>query len=144
MLTNFLVSKTPYSEKWQITFASFSYALNYSTGFFMFGRPIYVKYILAALGAIANGIGASFLWTSVGSYIHKVCHLYNKVDKKGHYFGLFNTIFCSSTVMGAVIVTFGLTLFEHNTYFVIVSSVALLSFFYGIFFIKDLNLEKKD
>jgi hypothetical protein len=90
---------------------------------------------LAALGAIVNGIGASFLWTSVGSYIHKVCHLHNKISEKGYYFGLFNTIFCASTILGAIVVTFGLSLFSYSIYFVLVSSVAFLAFLYGIFFI---------
>lgn len=111
LITNFFVSKVPYSEKWQITFATLTYAFNYSTGFFMAGKPTYVKYLFAAVGAIVNGIGGSFLWTSIGSYIHKVCHFYNKISEKGHYFGLFNSIFCSSTILGAVLVTFGLTLF---------------------------------
>ena len=95
---------------------------------------------MAALGAIVNGIGASFLWTSVGSYIHKVCHLYNKVPQKGHYFGLFNTIFCLSTILGAIVVTFGLSMFSYNVYFSIVSGVSFLAFIFGILFIKDLEL----
>jgi hypothetical protein len=37
-----------------------------------------MKYTIAAFGAIINGIGGSFLWTSIGSYIHKVCHIYDK------------------------------------------------------------------
>ena len=94
---------------------------------------------MAGLGAVVNGIGASFLWTSVGAYIHKVCHMYDKVHLKGHYYGIFNTIFCCSTVLGAIVVTFGLSLFEPNIYFILVSSVAFLAFLYGIFFIKDLN-----
>jgi hypothetical protein len=78
VISNFFVSKIAYSEKWQMTFATITYAMNYSTGFFMKGRPMEVKYALAAFGAIMNGIGASFLWTSAGSYIHKVCHIYGK------------------------------------------------------------------
>ena len=57
---------------------------------------------------------------------------------KGHYFGLFNTIFCISTILGAIVVTFGLTLFATNIYFILVSGVAFLAFLYGIFFIKDI------
>jgi hypothetical protein len=58
---------------------------------------------------------------------------------KGYYFGLFNTIFCISTVLGAIVVTFGLTLFAANVYFIIVSGVAFFAFLYGIFFIKDIQ-----
>jgi MFS family permease len=108
----------------------------------MSGEPIEVKFILAALGASVNGIGASFLWTSVGSYIHKICHTHHKINMKGHYFGLFNTIFCFSSVLGSIVVTFGLSLFSHSIYFVIVSSVALLAFIYGLLFIKDLKVVK--
>lgn len=56
-----------------------AYVFNYLTGFFMAGTPTQVKYAIAAFGAIINGIGASFLWTSIGSYIHKVCHYHNKI-----------------------------------------------------------------
>jgi len=139
MISNLFVSKTPYSEKWQIIFSTLTYSLNYSTGFFMSNKPTEVKYILAAFGAAINGVGASFLWTSVGSYIHKVCHRYGKVDMKGHYFGLFNTLFCCSSVLGSIIVTFGLALFESNIYFVIVTGISLLAFVFGIIFIKDIK-----
>jgi hypothetical protein len=63
-----------------MSFAAITYAMNYCTGFFMPGKSFPIKLILAAVGALANGIGASFLWTSVGAYIHKVCHLYNRVE----------------------------------------------------------------
>jgi hypothetical protein len=39
MVSNLFVSKTPYSEKWQIAFSTLTYALNYSTGFFMANKP---------------------------------------------------------------------------------------------------------
>jgi hypothetical protein len=80
MTSNLFVAKVPYSEKWQITLATLTYAIQYSTGFFMAGKSTAVKYILASFGSVINGIGASFLWTSVGSYIHKVCHLHNKMS----------------------------------------------------------------
>lgn len=112
----------------------------------MSGHSTSIKYILATGGAIVNGIGASFIWTSVGSYIHKVCHLHNKIQIKGHYFGMFNTIFFFSSIMGALVITFGLSLFSTQIYFSLVSGVALLAFFYGIIFIKDIKVptEKND
>lgn len=61
------------------------------------------------------------------------------MDKKGHLFGVFNTIFCLSTVLGAVVVTFGLSLLKPNFYFILVSSIAFLAFLYGIFFVKDIG-----
>jgi hypothetical protein len=121
-----------------MTFAALSYAANYSTGYFMAGTPLAVKYILAAIGAIINGIGASFLWTSVGSYIHKVCHKYDRINQKGHYYGMFNAIFCCSAIFGAVVATYGMTHFSHQYYFAIVTVVACLAFLFGIFFIIDI------
>jgi hypothetical protein len=112
--------------------------INYLTGFFVSGTSVEVKYIAAGLGAAINGVGASFIWTSVGTYIHKICHLYDKVHLKGYYYGIFNFIFCISALLGAVIVTFGLSLFSPKIYFVIVSGVAFIAFLYGLFFIKDL------
>lgn len=141
MIGNLFVSRVKYSEKWQITFATLAYAFHYLTGFFISGTSIYVKYITSILGAGVNGVGASFLWVAVGSYIHKVCHKYNKLENKGHYFGIFNTIFCISNVLGALVITFGLSYFSPNIYFILVSSVAFLAFFYGMFFIKDVNVK---
>lgn len=142
LISNLFVSRVKYSEKWQIVFASLTYVFNYLTGFFMEGQTPFVKYAFATAGSVANGIGASFLWTSIGSYIHKVCHIHNKMEQKGHYFGLFNTIFCISTVLGAIVVTFGLTLLSTKIYFVLVSGVAFFAFIYGIFFIEDIKISE--
>lgn len=139
MIANLFVSKVKYSQKWQITLSTLTYVFQYLTGFFISGTSIEVKFIMAGLGAVVNGIGASFLWTSIGSYIHKVCHFYEKTQMKGHYYGMFNIIFCFSTILGSLVVTFGLSLFSTNMYFLLVSGVAMLSFIYGIFFIKDLS-----
>lgn len=81
------------------------------------------------------------MWTNAGAYIHKVCHAYNKVERKGYYYGLFNMLFCISTILGAIVVTFGLSFFSHTVYFIIVSGVALLAFFFGSFFIKDIKYD---
>lgn len=101
-----------------------------------------MKYILAALGATINGISSSFLWTSVGSYIHKVCEINGQVINKGHFYGLFNMLFCFSNVLGSLVVTFGLMLFSHGVYFILVSGVGLFAFFFGFFFIKDIKTVK--
>lgn len=140
MIANLFAPAVKYSEKWQITLSTLTYVFHYLTGFFVEGTSIYVKFTMAALGATVNGIGASFLWTSVGSYIHKICHAHNKVPLKGHYFGLFNTIFCMSTILGSIVVTFGLSLFSYSVYFILVSGVAFLAFLYGIFFIRDIKV----
>lgn len=70
MVSNFFVPKVRYSNKWLITFSTLTYVINYLTGFFMVGTPDFVKYLLGACGAILNGVGASFMWTCAGSYIH--------------------------------------------------------------------------
>lgn len=143
MLANLFAPKVRYSEKWQITLSTLTYVFHYLTGFFVSGTSTPVKLALAALGATVNGIGASFLWTSVGTYIHKVCHAHDKIKMKGHYFGLFNTIFCLSSILGSFVVTFGLSLFSYSMYFVLVSAVAFLAFLYGIFFIKDIKVQER-
>lgn len=114
------------------------------TGFLISGTPMYVKYLVVGLGAFVNGVGGSLLWISLGRYIHKVCHLYDKINEKGHYYGLFNTIYCFSSILGAVVVTFGLSLFSHNVYFMIVTGVALIAFFFGIIFIKDIKIQEEE
>lgn len=38
MVSNFFVSESKYSEKWQMTLASLTYVFNYLTGFFMSGQ----------------------------------------------------------------------------------------------------------
>lgn len=140
VISNLFVSRVRFSEKWQITLATLTYAFNYMTGFLISGTPVYVKYMVAALGATVNGFGASFLWTGLGSYIHQVCHLHNKVSEKGHYYGLFQTIYCFSSVLGAIVVTFGLSMFSHTVYFMIVTGVAMVAFFFGMIFIKDIKV----
>ena len=138
MNSNLFVSIVKYSETWQIVFATLTYAANYLTGFFISGTSKEVKYIMSGLGAALNGIGSSFICTLDGTYIHKVCHLYDKIHLKGYYYGIFNTILCISIMLGAVIVTFGLTLFTSKVYFAIIACLAFMAFLYGLCFIKDL------
>ena len=127
------------SEKWQISLSALGYCFFYSSGFLIDGTATWVKYTITALSALINGVAGSFLWVSVGSYIHKVAHLYNQPHLKGKYYGIFNLFFSLSAVVGAIVVTFGLHLFSHSIYFALVGSIALLAFLFGVFFIKDLN-----
>lgn len=140
MIANLFVSKVKYSEKKQIVLSTLTYVFYFVTAFFISGTPQYVKFIVVALGSIANGIGATFLWTSVGAYIHKICHKYGKENLKGHYYGLFNTIMSLSGIEGSVVITFGLSYFSNNIYFLIVTGVSCLSFLFGLFFIKDVQV----
>ena len=93
----------------------------------MIGASITTKYILAIGGSIINGVGVAFLFTCQGSYIHKLCTKYDVLPKKGYYYGLFNSIFTISTIIGAIVVTFGLDLLSHQNYFILVRSIALFA-----------------
>ena len=127
------------SEKWLITLPSLAYCFFYLTGFFIEGKPEWEKYFLTAIGAIIGGISSSFLWTFVGSYIHRTAHLYGKTHLKGFYYGIFTSANSTSSLLGAFIITFGLTNLSHPLYFALISGVALAAFIFGFFFVKDLK-----
>lgn len=141
MICNIFVAKFShkYSEKWLMAIPALGYAFHYVLGFFLSDASTFLKYLITGVGAGINGIGSSFLWTSVGTYIHKVCHIYDVVEEKGYYYGLFSVIYTASTILGAIIVLFGLQLFSYTSYFLLISSVAVLSFIYAVLFIKDLK-----
>ena len=44
------------SEKWLVTLPSLAYCFFYLTGFFIEGKPEWVKYLLTGVGAIIGGI----------------------------------------------------------------------------------------
>lgn len=132
-------------EKWQMTVASLGYFVFYISGFLIEGKVKWFQYLVSAIAATINGFAASFLWASIGSYIHKVAVLHNSAPLKGKYYGIFCIGTNTCAVVGAVIVTFGLQYFTHASYFVFVASITLLAFFFGVFFITDLNkLAKKE
>ena len=76
-IINLFTGRPCISEKWQMLFGSLGYCFNYSTGIFMVGAPISVKYTLTIVGNIVNGTSGAFLWTCVGRYIHNVCYQHN-------------------------------------------------------------------
>ena len=86
-----------------------------------------------------RGLFNSVLWVSVGRYIHNACHQYNGLERKGYYYGIFNTIFCSSNIISALVVTFGLKLLSHKNYFILVTGIGLFSFVFAVFFIKNIK-----
>ena len=118
---------------------SLAYAFQYTTGFFMFGDNETVKYIFIVVGASLSGIGTSFLWVSLGRYIHKACHLYEKESEKGHYFGMFNSIYFLNCVLGGVVITFGLEIMSHQNYFILVTCIAGFAFLFAVLFVKNIK-----
>ena len=127
------------SEKWRIALSSLSHCLYYLSGFMISGTPTWVKYTVTGLGALCSGIGSSILWISVGSYIHKVAHIFGMLGDKGKYYGIFHLFFSSSSVFGGLIVTFPLHKLSHPLYFALISSVSFLAFLFGVVFIEDLK-----
>ena len=139
VIGNLFAPQCKTSEKWQITLATLTYAFNYCTGYFVINAPLHVKFVLSGIGAFVNGIGAAYLYISLGKYIHNVCELFDEIKRKGHFYGLFNTIYSTSTIIGGFVVTFGLHFFSHQNYFLFVTAIALSAFFYSFFFVKDIQ-----
>ena len=79
LIFNMLVAKSKASEKWQMVFGTIGYIVNYSTGIFIIGAPVFMKYILVGAGSIINGITSAYLFTCVGRYIHNVCVQHNEI-----------------------------------------------------------------
>ena len=144
MVANLFAPLLKFPEKWLMAVASLCYGLNYLMGFFMFGDNEGLKYVLAAIGAAVAGLSASFLWVSIGRYIHKACHFDQRENEKGHYFGMFNSIYFFNSVLGGIVVTFGLKIMSHQHYFILVSCIAVLAFVFGAFFIRDIKDEEQE
>ena len=139
MIANLFAPLVKFPEKWLMAVASLFYAVNFATGFFMFGENETIKYIFSAVGASIAGISASFLWVSVGRYVHKACHLYGKEGERGHYFGMFNSIYFFNSVLGGVVITFGLEIMSHQHYFILLTLIAVAAFFFAALFIKNIK-----
>ena len=139
MIANLFAPLVKLPEKWLMAVASLCYGINFVTGFFMFGDYEALKYIFSGTGACLAGTSASFLWVSVGKYIHKACHLYGKEKEVGHYFGMFNSIFFVNSVLGGVVVTFGLKLMSHQNYFILITCIAGLAFLFAALLMKNIE-----
>ena len=124
--------------KWFIIVPALAYGFFYGTGFFVDGTPKWEQYIFTGIGAAIGGTSSSFVWIGGSIYIHKVAHHYNKAHLKGKYFGIFNMFLSSSSIVGACVVTFALSLFSHKTYFGIVGGMGVIAFFFGLIFIKEI------
>ena len=100
-----------------------------------------MKYVLISVAASIGGWFAAFLWLGLARYIHQACHLYNKEREKGHYYGIFNSIYSINNITGGIVVTFGLQLLSHQNYFLLVTGIALVAFLFGAVAIKNIKYE---
>ena len=80
----------------------------------------------------------------MGKYIHKVCHLHERESEIGHYFGMFNSIFFVNSVLGGVVVTFGLEIMSHQNYFILVTCISGLAFLFAASFIRNIKYEEAE
>ena len=142
LIANLFAPLVKFPEKWLMAVVSLVYALQYATGFFMFGDNETIKYIFIVVGASLSGIATSFLWVSLGRYIHKACHLYRRESEKGHYFGMFNSIYFFNCVLGGIVITFGLEIMSHQNYFIMVTCIAGLAFLFAVLLIKNIKYEE--
>lgn len=139
MLANLFAPLIHFSSKWLISLSALGYACQYSVGIFISDLDGFMQYFIAAIGASIAGVFASILWVNVGTYIHDACHFYNQIEKKGHYFGLFTTLYSFSLITGSLVVTFGLSLMEEQPYFILVTAIAVLAFVFSAIFMKDVE-----
>ena len=144
LITNTFTSKLSISEKWQMVFFTVGFAVNCSTGFLMIGASPVLRYFLAVVGALINGVCMAFMFTCQGSYIHKVCVKYGVVDKKGEYYGIFTSISYISAILSALVVLFGLGFLSHYYYFVLVTGIVLGSAIFCWLLVEDVRLPNEE
>ena len=144
LIANTFTSKLAISEKWQMVLFTVGFALNCSTGFLMVGASRGVRYFLAVLGALINGVCIAFMFTCQGSYIHKVCVKYGVVEKKGEYYGIFTSISYTSSILSALVVLFGLAFLSHYYYFILVTIIVLGSAMFCWLLVEDVQLPAQE
>jgi len=91
-------------------------------------------------GAIIGGFGASVLWVSQGGYMMRLFKA-NNIDKdhEGFYLGIQNGLVYTSSLLGAIVITFGLGLFGNEIYFLVLTLLGLLAFLLCTFFLDPLT-----
>lgn len=96
--------------KRQFQIAAICYSLNYALYLFQFDHLLGL--LAAVSGAAIGGYGASVLWVSQGGYMMRLFRA-NQIqkDQEGNYLGIQNGLVFTSSLVGAIIITFGLGLF---------------------------------
>ncbi len=125
-----------YKRQFQI--AAICYSVNYALYLLKFDK---VFGLLAAMaGAIIGGFGASVLWVSQGGYMMRLFKA-NNIDKdhEGFYLGIQNGLVYTSSLLGAIVITFGLGLFGNEIYFLVLTLLGLLAFLLCTFFLDPLT-----
>lgn len=98
-----------------------------------------MKYIIIGIGAVGSGTGDAFVFTVFGRYLHNLCEEYGEIEKKGKIFGICYMIAIVSTMTSAIPVVVGLGIFSNQIFFIILTSIGLISALYGIFVLKDVK-----
>ena len=122
--------------KLQFLIGSVCYTINFSSGIFVsMIDTVWIKYLVSCSGAAIAGFSAGLLWVSQGRYIHIICEKYNMSEKRGELFGIFMSIYTLSNITAGLISTFGLGLFDNQTYFYIIVTIGLMSTVFCAIFI---------
>ena len=139
MVANLFTPLIQYSGKWLIAVSALGYGCNYAFSIFLFDFDGFIEYFLAALGASIAGVSASVLWVNIGTYIHDACHLHNEIENKGHYFGIFTTLCSVGLITGSLVITFGLSLMDERSYFILSTGIAVFAFLFSAVFMKNIK-----
>ena len=145
LILNYLVyliglSRAPairnYKRQFQI--AAICYSTNYALYLLKFDRTLGL--LAAIAGAIIGGFGASVLWVSQGGYMMRLFKA-NRIEKdhEGFYLGLQNSLVYTSSLLGAVVITFGLGLFGSQIYFLVLTLLGVVAFFLCTFLLDPLR-----
>ena len=122
--------------------ATIAYTLNYATGLAIPHVSLPFKFTLSISGAVLSGLTAGLLWVSQGRYIHIICERAGIEHEKGEHFGMFSLIYCLSHISAGLITTFGLGLFNFQTYFLCVTAAGTASILFCWLFIKDISSDE--
>lgn len=144
MIGSLFAPRFAYSYRRTLSLVSIVSTCRFALGFFMFSENDIIKYVSSGLGAAILGLAQSVLWVCAGKYIHDACHKFGKVEEKGHYYGLFNSIYNFNSLIAGFVATFGLELLSDQNYFFLVSAVSLLSLFFVLAFVKDINNDSRN
>lgn len=142
MIGNVFAPLIKFHYKKVLALISIASCIRYALCFLLFVDNQPVKYLSSGFGAAIFGLAQIALWVCAGKYIHEACHMFDKLDEKGHYYGLFNFIFNFSGMIGGIVATFGLELLSHKNYFFLVTAICATTFLFALFCVE--NIENKE